>query len=217
MRINIQARGFELTEGLRQHTERRLQFAIDWAGDEDGYVQFRVAPGKWRFVAHGALPLVSPKPPRPTPRAQVLLDSRSWIASACVPDGSFLFSGDKIPIAIPAANAIDGDHWTGWRDMTTTQQPGQWFQVDMRERQSFDQIELDTTWAQWDSPAEYAVAVSDDGANWSAPIATGHGKAGITTIGFPPQNARWIRITQTGANPTYHWSIFELSVSRSAR
>ncbi|PKO90913.1 MAG: 30S ribosomal protein S30 [Betaproteobacteria bacterium HGW-Betaproteobacteria-10] len=31
MHINIQASGFELTEGLRQHTERRLSFALGWA------------------------------------------------------------------------------------------------------------------------------------------------------------------------------------------
>lgn len=41
MRIDIQARGFELTEGLRQHTERRLQFAIDWASDEVTTVKVR--------------------------------------------------------------------------------------------------------------------------------------------------------------------------------
>lgn len=31
MRIDIQARGFDLTEGLREHTERRLHFALSWA------------------------------------------------------------------------------------------------------------------------------------------------------------------------------------------
>jgi putative sigma-54 modulation protein len=31
MRIAIQARGFDLTEALRKHTERRLQFALSWA------------------------------------------------------------------------------------------------------------------------------------------------------------------------------------------
>ncbi|WP_295757186.1 HPF/RaiA family ribosome-associated protein [Undibacterium sp.] len=41
MRINIQARGFELTEALRLHTERRLQFAIDWASDEVRTVKVR--------------------------------------------------------------------------------------------------------------------------------------------------------------------------------
>jgi ribosomal subunit interface protein len=31
MRIDIQARGFDLSEDLREHTERRLQFALNWA------------------------------------------------------------------------------------------------------------------------------------------------------------------------------------------
>jgi ribosomal subunit interface protein len=34
MRMNIQARGFDLTEGLREHTERRLQFALSWASQD---------------------------------------------------------------------------------------------------------------------------------------------------------------------------------------
>jgi len=32
--INIQARGFDLTEGLREHTRKRLQFALGWANHE---------------------------------------------------------------------------------------------------------------------------------------------------------------------------------------
>jgi ribosomal subunit interface protein len=31
MRIEIQASGFKLTDGLREHTERRLRFALSWA------------------------------------------------------------------------------------------------------------------------------------------------------------------------------------------
>lgn len=31
MRIDIHTSGFELTNGLREHTERRLQFALSWA------------------------------------------------------------------------------------------------------------------------------------------------------------------------------------------
>ena len=34
MRIDIPARGFDLTEGLREHTVRRLQFALSWASGE---------------------------------------------------------------------------------------------------------------------------------------------------------------------------------------
>ena len=31
MQIVIQARGFDLSPGLREHVERRLRFALDWA------------------------------------------------------------------------------------------------------------------------------------------------------------------------------------------
>ena len=31
MRVDIQARGLDLTQGLRAHTERSLQFAFSWA------------------------------------------------------------------------------------------------------------------------------------------------------------------------------------------
>jgi len=31
MRINIQTKGFDLTDGLREHTQRCLQFAFGWA------------------------------------------------------------------------------------------------------------------------------------------------------------------------------------------
>ena len=34
MHIDIQAKGFPLTEGLREHTERRLGFALSWASQD---------------------------------------------------------------------------------------------------------------------------------------------------------------------------------------
>ena len=187
---------------------------ITWVGEDADYVKFKAASGTWKFIGVGTLPLTLPKPLPPPPSQDRPLDKKSWTASASVPDGSFLFSGDKIPIDVAAANAIDGDHWTGWRDMTKTQHAGQWFQVDMQQPQTFDKIVLDTTWALWDSPAQYAVSVSQDGADWGTTIAGGAGQLGITTIIFPPQTARHIRITQTGTNTTYHWSIYELDVFR---
>jgi hypothetical protein len=187
---------------------------IIWNGEDAGYVTFKVDPGTWTFVGRGALPIVSPKPLPPPPSREVKLDKKSWIASASVKDGSFLFSGDKIPVDVAAANAIDGDHWTGWRDMTGVQYPGQWFQVDMRQTQTFSRIILDNTWALWDSPDRYAVSASQDGTSWSDPIATGSGQLGMTIIDFPVQNARYIRVTQTGTSATYHWSIYEFDVCR---
>ncbi len=185
---------------------------ITWNGEDADYVKFNVAPGAWKFVASGKLPITSPKPLPSPPSQASALDKKTWTATAPVPDSTFAFSGDKIPIDGSAANALDGDHWTGWRDMTQTQHPGQWFQVDMKREERFAKVVLDNTWALWDSPDAYAVTVSKDGTTWTEPIATGRGALGITTITFPEQTGRYLRITQTGSRPTYHWSIYELDV-----
>ena len=187
---------------------------ISWNGEDDAYIKFKANPGTWTFIGLGTLPISSPKPPLPPPADDIPLEKKSWIASSSVEDGTFLFSGAKIPIDVAAANAIDGDHWTGWRDMTKTQYAGQWFQIDMTRDETFYKIVLDNTWALWDSPNTYSVSVSRDGVDWGSPIATGSGQLGITTITFPAQTARYIRITQTRADPTYHWSIYELDVYR---
>ena len=84
----------------------------------------------------------------------------------------------------------------------------------MKQKQKFDKIVLDNTWAQWNSPDKYSVSVSNDGTNWGTSIATGSGQLGITTITFSLQNARYIKITQTGIDTTYNWSIYEIDVSR---
>jgi len=187
---------------------------LSWNGEDDDYLKFNANPGTWTFVGMGSLRTGSPKPPPPLPDGDIPLDKKFWVASASVGDGTFLFSGDKIPVDVSAANAIDGDHWTGWRDMTKKQYPGQWFQVDMRREETFAKIVLDNTWALWDSPKAYSVSISRDGAHWGSPIATGPGQLGITAVAFPAQTARYIRITQTGADATYHWSIYELDVYR---
>ena len=187
---------------------------ISWSGEDTGYIKFSASPGKWSFVGIGTLPITSPKPLPVASANDLFLDKKLWSASASVKDSLFLFSGAKIPVEVPAANAIDGDHWTGWRDMTRTQYPGQWFKIDMKKKQKFDKIILDNTWAQWDSPNQYSVSVSNDDTNWGSPIATGAGEAGITSITFPLQNARYIKIAQTGTDKTYNWSVYEIDVCR---
>ena len=166
-------------------------------------------------MGKGVLPTTSPKPVPLPRRKETALDKRGWTASASVPDGIYRFNDD--PIDVSAARALDGDHWTGWRDLTQKQHSGQWFQVDMKQRQSFDKIVLDNTWALWDTPERYEVRVSDDGENWGDPVAVGRGELGITTITFPLRSARWIRITQTATNAKYNWSVYELDVYRGTR
>ena len=43
MKINIQARGFKLTDSLREHTERHLRFALGWADDHLRQVSVRLS------------------------------------------------------------------------------------------------------------------------------------------------------------------------------
>ena len=42
MRIDIQAKGFDLTQGLRDHTVRRLRFALNWASSDVSLVTVRL-------------------------------------------------------------------------------------------------------------------------------------------------------------------------------
>ena len=185
---------------------------VRFYGEDENYIMFETNAGDWQFLAIGQLPLNSPKIPAKNSIPAIPINKNNWTASASVNDSLFMFSGDKIPIAVPANNAIDGDHWTGWRDMTQKQYKGQWFELDMKQLVQFNKIELDNTWALWDSPNNYSVEVSNNGKNWSTPIATGSGTLGITEIKFPPQRARYIRVKQNGTDPLYHWSIYELSV-----
>lgn len=184
---------------------------ISWEGEDTEYIKFRTTAGNWHFKGNGMLPVYSPKPLPLAPSHDIRLNKRQWIATASVKD-SFFVANNEVKMSTSASNAIDEDHWTGWRDMTKTQYGGQWFQVDMRKRQKFNKIVLDNTWALWDSPVKYAVSASNDGVNWGIPVAVGSGQLGITTITFPRERARYIRITQMGTDATYHWSIFELDV-----
>ncbi len=43
MKINIQARGFEVADSLREHTERHLRFALGWADDHLRQVSVRLS------------------------------------------------------------------------------------------------------------------------------------------------------------------------------
>ncbi|QQS54963.1 MAG: HPF/RaiA family ribosome-associated protein [Candidatus Competibacteraceae bacterium] len=43
MKINIQARGFELADSLREHAERHLRFALGWADDHLRQVSVRLS------------------------------------------------------------------------------------------------------------------------------------------------------------------------------
>ena len=43
MQLDIRTQGFDLTDGLREHAERRLRYALDWARHEIAKVTLRLS------------------------------------------------------------------------------------------------------------------------------------------------------------------------------
>jgi hypothetical protein len=60
----------------------------------------------------------------------------------------------------PASNAVDGDDSTRW---ASADEDGQWIQVDLGSRQTFDQVKI--TWERA-YPLDYRIQVSDDASEW---------------------------------------------------
>jgi hypothetical protein len=116
--------------------------------------------------------------------------------------------------AANAALTIDGSSATRWAT-GAPQAPGQFFQIDLQRIESFDGLQLTTQANPEDYPRGYRVLVSDDSATWRGPVASGSGNGPTTTIRFPWQQARYIRIEQTGSAATRWWSIHELFVDKA--
>jgi hypothetical protein len=131
----------------------------------------------------------------------VNLDPAGWQFSASSDSGN-------------ARSAVDGNTASRWATRTV-QRPGQFFQIDMQQRQRFNQITLKTDGNPFDYPRGYVVRISDDGANWSGPIANGAGNSATTVISFAPLDARFIRIEQTGSDNARWWSIHELLIKKA--
>jgi hypothetical protein len=127
------------------------------------------------------------------PDAGAFIDRTGWIASASVANET-------------ANNSIDGDSDTFWGTGAERQKPGQWFQVDMRRENTFNGIYFNVEASRY-YPSSYIALISGDGENWTE-IASGKNNNPIL---FSPQQARFIKIEQTGTS-TNQWRISEFYV-----
>jgi hypothetical protein len=125
-----------------------------------------------------------------------------WVATASSSGG-----GD-----VPA-NALDGNTGTRW-STGNAMTSGMFFQVDMGANQTFDEIALDAAGNTNDYPRGYQIFVSTDGTNFGNAIASGTGLSALIAVKFPAQNARFIKVVQTGAASNW-WSIAEFNVYTS--
>ncbi|MBN2327553.1 MAG: HEAT repeat domain-containing protein [Candidatus Omnitrophica bacterium] len=112
-------------------------------------------------------------------------------------------------------NAVDGNKATRW-DTGASQRPGMWFQIDLGAECVVEEITLDATGSNADYPRKYQVLLSFDGQNFGAPAAEGVGDGPVTVIKIPSQNARFVRIVQTGSVDGLFWSIHELTMKVSS-
>ena len=93
----------------------------------------------------------------------------------------------------------------------TSQVPGMWFQIELPHETSIAGILLDSAPSPRDYPRGYKAELSTDGKSWTE-VAHGNGSDAVTEIEFSPANAKFIRITQTGAVNGLFWSIHELQI-----
>jgi hypothetical protein len=87
----------------------------------------------------------------------------------------------------------------------------EWFEVDLGKRRGFSALTLDAGAHEKDYARGFVVEVSDDGASWSEPLATGAGEDALTTVRFARQEKRFVRVRQTGTSASW-WSIHELDL-----
>jgi glucosylceramidase len=174
--------------------------------ENDDPRSFAVAVGGWSFdytLPGGALATFT------WPRSRVLaagprLLELTGASAAAEPAGP----ADPCCAGDVAAGAIDDDATTRW-STGAAQQPGQFLQVDLGRRRLLRRIVLDTGASTGDYPRGYALYLSSDGVHWGTPVATGAGVGQLTAIGFHPRAARYLRVVQTSATPSW-WSVADL-------
>ncbi|WP_405770740.1 discoidin domain-containing protein [Streptomyces sp. NBC_00080] len=108
-------------------------------------------------------------------------------------------------------DALDGNPGTRWTT-GTSQQPGQWFTVNLGAGTSVSKVLLDAgPTSAGDRPTSYEVWGSTDNTNWSK-YASGTGSGRITTASFyATQYVQYLKIVQTGTSSNW-WSIAGLAL-----
>jgi len=125
-----------------------------------------------------------------------------------------------------AFKAIDGDINTRWGS-GTHQSAGMYFLVDMGNEYEISKIHCILGEFLSDFPRGYKVEVSKDSNSWVAVAKMGDVCGSLfwskfypcffvgndfINIGFKPGKARYVKITQTGSDPRFDWSIVEINV-----
>ena len=114
---------------------------------------------------------------------------------------------DQIP-----GNALDANADTRWSSGNSqSASRNDFFSVDLGSAQNFNRIVMDSGSSTGDYAHGYAVYVSNNGTDWGSPVATGTGTTAVINVALGSQNARYIKVVQTGDSNAW-WSIAEFYV-----
>jgi len=142
-----------------------------------------------------------------SPQGLEVLPKGGWSATATVN-------------ANTAMNALDGDMISRWN--SGPQKPGVAFEFNLGRSETVCGLRMKLGTSRNDYPRGYQIAVSSDGSKWEIVAKRPHVVLPIAAIldtqmpavdvFFPPQRARFLRITQTGGDKVFYWSIHEVEV-----
>jgi beta-glucosidase len=107
------------------------------------------------------------------------------------------------------ARMLDGNTATRWSS-GTPMTSGNTVTVDLGAARAFSRLTMDSAGSTLDYARGYTVAVSTDDTTWLT-VAGGTGAAALISVPLGAQNARYLRITQTGSASSW-WSIAELNL-----
>ena len=118
-----------------------------------------------------------------------------------------------------AGLAVDGDPYTRWGTLRG-QEPGGFFQADLGGRYRVNGFSLFLNSSLHDFPRNLEIMGSLDGAHWREIRATSFVEYGFDqnqqikniTYRFPSITIKYLKLLQTGKDPDYWWSIYELEV-----
>ena len=148
--------------------------------------------------------------PYPTPLVlSTALDNLGWKA------GGSSFAND-------AFYAIDNVLKTRWSTQVP-QRPGGWFLVDLGKKHQINGLRIHLGRYVGDYPRGYKLEVSVDKHTWrlikeekaALPSLLSfalNNKDPLFELYFPAQEARYLKITQTGSDPVHFWSIPEIEI-----
>jgi mono/diheme cytochrome c family protein/glucose/arabinose dehydrogenase len=106
------------------------------------------------------------------------------------------------------AAAGGGLNFSGWSS-DAPQESGMWYQVELPSAVTFTEIQFESpprTAGRGAAPVDtyprnYQVEISEDGQQWSAPVARVKGSGSPTAVGFAPTHGKFIRISLTESAP----------------